>query len=365
MSISLRAIVAIYQKDVRDALRDARIAVVLATPLLVGLLYNVTLPEERRTEVKLAYAAAAGDVALVESLRDDVQRSIDLRLLARDDGDAVRTAVLDRSATIGLVVPSGATEAMKSGRAPTLTLVFSTGVTAGGEVVLRQLDLLARRVAGQSPPAIVTVETVRRPDQEPILFTAIGIRAAFILSTVVMLLGMISMIVLPMLIAEESEKRTIDALLMATSYADVVVAKALVGLTYTGLAIVVLLAITGVRPADPVLFTVGVGLLALVLGGFGLLLGGMFRSAQQVYTWSSFFLIPVLGPAFAAVTPDLPPALATALRALPTSEAIRILANATSGKTVYPDIAVSVAVTAAWGIAAYGLLAWRLARREA
>ncbi len=345
MSISLRAIVAIYQKDVRDALRDARIAVVLATPLLVGLLYNVTLPEERRTEVKLAYAAAAGDVALVESLRDDVQRSIDLRLLARDDGDAVRTAVLDRSATIGLLVPSGATE--------------------GGEVVLRQLDLLARRVAGQSPPAIVTVETVRRPDQEPILFTAIGIRAAFILSTVVMLLGMISMIVLPMLIAEESEKRTIDALLMATSYADVVVAKALVGLTYTGLAIVVLLAITGVRPADPVLFTVGVGLLALVLGGFGLLLGGMFRSAQQVYTWSSFFLIPVLGPAFAAVTPDLPPALATALRALPTSEAIRILANATSGKTVYPDIAVSVAVTAAWGIAAYGLLAWRLARREA
>ena len=47
------------------------------------------------------------------------------------------------------------------------------------------------------------------------------------------------------------------------------------------------------------------------------------------------------------------------------SEAIRILANATSGKAVYPDIAVSAAVAAAWGIAAYGLLAWRLARREA
>lgn len=356
---------AIFQKDLRDALRDARIAVVLATPLIVGLLYNVTLPEERRTEVKLAHTATGADVALVDRLREGVQRNIDLRPTAHADGAAAREAVRDRSANIGLIVPPGTVEAIRAGAAPPLTLLFASGVTAGGEVIARQLDLLTREIAGQRPPAAVTIETVQRPDQQPLLFGAIGLRAAFILSTVVMLLGMISMIALPMLVAEESEKRTIDALLMVSSYADVVIAKALVGLVYTGAATAVLLLLTRLRPADPVLFAAGVGLLALTLGGFGLLLGGMFRSAQQVYTWSSFFLIPVIGPGFAAATPDLPPALATALRLLPTSEAVRILGNATAGREVYPDVAYSTLVVVAWGLAAYALLAWRLARREA
>lgn len=360
----MRGIYAIFQKDLRDALRDSRIAVVLATPLVVGLLYNITLPSDRRPEVKVAYAAAATDVALVESLRDGVARAIDLRLTERPDDAAVRDAVRDRSADLGLVVPPGALEAMKGGSAPTLTLVFSSGVTSGGEVVLRQLDLLAREVAGQRPPAVVRVETVQRPDQQPLLFAAIGLRAAFILSTVVMLLGMITMIVLPMLVAEESEKGTLDALLLATSYVDVVLAKALVGLVYTGLTTVVLLAITRVTPADPLLFAVGSGLLALTFGGFGLLLGGLFRSAQQVYTWSSFFLIPVIGPAFAAAVPDLHPVVTAVLRVLPPSEAIRIMANATAGRPLYADTGFSIAVVAVWGVAAYAALAWRLSRRE-
>lgn len=365
MRISFRAISAIFQKDLRDALRDGRIVVVLATPLVVGLLYNLTLPAERRPEVKLGYAADADEVALVEALREGVKRSIDLRLTSYPDAGAVRDAVRERRADLGLVLPAGAVEAVRRGGSPRLTLVFSSGVTSGGEVMLRQLELLTRELSGQRPAAIVDVETIQRPDQQPLLFATVGLRATFVLSTVVMLLGMIAMIVLPMLLAEESEKRTIDALLMAASYLDVVAAKALVGLAYTGLATVVLLAMTRTRPEDPSLFAVGVGLLALTLSGFGLLLGGMFRSAQQVYTWSSFFLIPVIGPAFAAAIPDLPAWLAVAIRAIPTSEAMRILGNAMAGRALYPDVGVSLAVVAAWGAAAYALLAWRLARREA
>lgn len=365
MTISRRAIWAIYQKDLRDALRDARVAVVLATPLIVGLLYNITLPADRRVEVKLGYAAAPADVALVEALRQGVQRNIDLKLTPHDGAAAVRAAVAERRADMGLVVPAGAVEDIRSGASPALTLVFATGVTSGGEVISRQLELLTRELAGQRPPATVSIDTVRRPDQQPLLFAAVGLRTAFVLSTVVMLLGMISMIVLPMLVAEESEKRTIDALLMVASYLDVVVAKGLVGLTYTALATAVLLAITRVTVADTGLFVVGAGLLAMTLGGFGLLLGGLFRSSQQVYTWSSFFLFPVIGPAFAAAVPDLPPAVATVIRAIPTSEAMRILGNAAAGRALYPDVGVSIAVVAAWGIAAYALLAWRLSRREA
>jgi ABC-2 type transport system permease protein len=365
VSISPRAIRTIYLKDLRDALRDARVAVALVTPLVVGLLYNVMLPPERRAEVKLAYTAGAGEIAFVEALRDGVRRSIDLKLTALPDPHGVRAAVSDRRADMGLVVPEGAVDAIKAGAAPALALVFSSGVTAGGEVVSRQLELLTRELAGQRPPATVTIDVVRRPDQQPLLFAAVGLRTAFVLSTVVMLLGMISMIVLPMLVAEESEKRTIDALLMVASNIDVVLAKGLVGLTYTVAATAILVAITRITIADATLFAAGAALLGIALSGFGLLLGGLFRSAQQVYTWSSLFLIPVFVPAFAAALPDLPPALAAAIRALPTSEAMRIFGNAAAGRALYPDVGVSIAVVAVWGIAAYALLAWRLARREA
>ena len=59
-----------------------------------------------------------------------------------------------------------------------------------------------------------------------------------------------------------------------------------------------MLALTRLRPEDIATFVAGTALLAVALIGIGLLIGGLFRNAQQVYSWSSLMLLPVIGPAF-------------------------------------------------------------------
>lgn len=365
MTFSPRIALAIFRKDVVDALRDTRILIILLTPLLLALLINALLPAERRVEVKLAYAGPDLEAtALVEHVRDGVRATIDVRLTQLAAEEDVSAAVRDRKADIGLIAPPRVLTELREGRTPRIAVVLPVGAVAGGEIVLRQVGTSVRTLAGQPPPAAIETVPVERPGERPAAFTQLGFRAAFILAILVMTIGMIAIVVLPMLIAEESERRTLDALLMVGSYADVVVAKTFVGLLYMALGTGVLLGLTRLPPKDAVMFVAAALLLAVSLVGFGLLLGGIFRNANQIYTWSSFFLIPVMAPPFAVVAPDLPPWLSAALRAIPTSEVMRILSNGMAGSEVYKDPYVSVSVIAAWGLAAYALLGWQLARRE-
>jgi MFS family permease len=191
----------------------------------------------------------------------------------------------------------------------------------------------------------------------------IGPRKYFVLATVVMMLGMIAILAVPIMLTEEVEKKTLDALLLVGSYLEVIAAKALVGLTYTAISVVVMLRLTRLGPDDLPTFVAGTGLLALTLIGLGLLLGGLFRSAQQVYSWSSVMLLPVIGPAFAVGLP-VPDAVDLVFKALPTSQGMRIMTNGLAGKALFVDVWQSYVVLLAWAIVLYGVLAWRLSRRE-
>jgi hypothetical protein len=83
-----------------------------------------------------------------------------------------------------------------------------------------------------------------------------------------------------------------------------------------------------------------------------------------VNTWSGLFLLPVIGPAFAVGYP-LPGPLSIALGLLPTSQATKLAINGLSGDELFGRPWLAVLIIAAWGAVAYGLLLWRLSRREA
>src|SRR6185295_17022474 len=120
----------------------------------------------------------------------------------------------------------------------------------------------ARVLAAQKPPAILATEDVAvggSADQG--VMGEIGPRRYFVLATVVMMLGMISMLAVPIMLTEEAEKKTLDALLLVGSYLEVIVAKALVGLVYVALSVTVMLALTRLRPDDLRTFVAGTGIL--------------------------------------------------------------------------------------------------------
>ena len=357
-----RKVLAILRKDLVDATRQGRVVVILMTPLLLAIFYNFSFRDERRPELKAEYVGADG-AAVMERVQARVASVIDLKLDVAADEAGARTAIVERRADIAFVLPERLEERARAGEAPPVTVLAESGSTSR-ELVTSALVSVLREAAGQRAPATLRTETVERAGSDPVLLLRLGPRIYFVLAAVIMVIGMIAAIIVPMVLAEESEKRTLDALLMAGSILDVMAAKALVGIAFIAMSVALILGLTRLPVRDPVTFALGVGGISIALVGFGLLLGGVFRTAQQVSTWSSLFLIPVVGPAFAVGLP-VPTPVEIGLKALPSSQAMRLIANAFGERPIFTDAWLSIVVIGAWAALAYALLAWRLARREA
>lgn len=360
-----RMIRTIFRKDLFDAIRDMRVLLAIVMPLGIGIFYNLIFTGLDRRPSATVAIYAAGPTTLPDTLQGLLREAMDLTFAPAADEATVRRQVANQHASLGLIVPVGFDDAVRKGGRPVLTVVqrdvsFDTNVGVG--IVLRSLERAVQRQAGQQIPATIRFDLL--PSDDPPVFARLGLSRYFVLASAVMLIGFIAMLALPTILAEETEKKTIDALVMVASYADVVVAKALVGLCYVALGVPLLLLLTRIRPADPLLFVGGVGLLSVTLVGFGLLLGGLFRNANQVNTWSGLFLLPVVGPAFAVGYP-LPGPVGTALAVLPTTQAARLAIDGLAGEPLFGRPWLAALIIAAWGLVAYGLLLWRLSRREA
>jgi len=358
----LPIIAAIFRKDVVDALRDSRILVSLLTPLLLTIFYNAIFPEERLFEAKVAYAGPENS-ALVRTLQERAGQTVDLKLRHVDTEAEARRLVTGQDVAVAFVLPPDVDDAVRAGRRPAITLIQPTDAGAAANFVSTALDAGLRALAGQPPVATIQLERVQAGSADQSVMGELGARRYFVLATVVMMLGMIAVLAVPIILTEEAEKKTLDALLLVANYREVIAAKALVGVAYSAISVTLMLALTRLQPGDLPTFVAGTGLLAVALIGAGLLLGGLFRNANQVYTWSSLVLIPIILPPFVAGLP-MPAALDLALRVFPTFQGMRLITNGLAGEALFGDVWISYAVIAAWAVVAYGLLAWRLSRRE-
>ena len=227
---------------------------------------------------------------------------------------------------------------MRSPGSPTITIIQPTEGGAGAQFVSASLEAGLRGLAGQPPVASVQVERVQAGSADQGVMGELGARRYFVLATVVMMLGMIAVLAVPIILTEEAEKKTLDALLLVANYREVILAKALVGVAYSAISVAIMLALTRLQPADMPTFVAGTGLLAIALIGAGLLLGGVFKTANQVYTWSSVVLIPIIAPPFVAGLP-MPPACSNlVMRAFPTFQGMRIMTNGLAGHPLFSDL---------------------------
>lgn len=353
---------AIFRKDLVDAIRDSRVLVSLLTPVLLAILYNSIFPEERLFEAKIAFAGPENS-ALVRTVEQRAGQTVSLKLRQVDTDAEARRLVANEDVDAAFVLPADVDDAVRQGRRPTITLIQSTHDSAAANFVSASLEAGLRALAGQPPIATVTVERVQAGSAEAGVMGELGARRYFVLATVVMMLGIIALLAVPIVLTEEAEKKTLDALLLVANYGEVILAKALVGVAYSAVSVALMLGLTRLWPVDIPTFVAGTGLLAVALIGLGLLLGGLFKTAGQVYTWSSIVLLPIIGPAFVAGLP-VPDALDVALRVFPTLQGMRVMTNGLAGRPLFNDLWISYAVLLAWVAIAYGLLAWRLSRRE-
>lgn len=355
-------IAAIFRKDVVDAVRDSRVLVSLLTPIILAILYNSIFPEERLVEAKIAFAGPENS-ALVRSLEERAGQTVSLKLRHVDSDAEARHLVVTQDVDAAFVLPADVDDSIRQGRRPTITLIQPAEGSSSANFVSAALESGIRALSGQPPIATVAVERVQAGTAEAGVLGELGARRYFVLATVVMMLGMIAVLAVPIILTEEAEKKTLDALLLVANYREVILGKALVGVAYSAVSVALMLGLTRLQPLDMLTFVAGTTLLAAALIGLGLLLGGLFRTAAQVYTWSSLVLLPIIAPAFVAGLP-VPGALDLVLRAFPTFQGMRIMTNGLAGKPLFTDTWLSYAVLVGWIVIAYGALAWRLSRRE-
>lgn len=362
--MNLARVDAIYRKDLRDALRDSRFIIALLMPLLIGLLYSFMFEDDTRPTAKLGVVAQTS-TQLPAALEEATKTSLQLEVQSVADAAALTQQVRDKKVDVGLIVPSGFDAALTSGASPKLTVVLPASPSFGGDYVAAILDRVTQSVAGQAPAASITrVVLPATAGTSDSALAALGARKTFVLVAVILLLAMIAVYALPAVLTEETEKRTVEALTLIASDAEVIVAKALFGLTYCVISVPLMLVITRVVPENILLFVADVVLTSVTLVGLGLLLGGLMRTQTQLNTWSTVALIPLIVPAIIVGLP-VPGWVEAIVSVLPTAQTMRLGVNALTGRQLFGAEWLSFAIILGWAVVGYGLVWWRLSRQEA
>jgi len=356
--MNLNVVSAITRKDVIDAIRHRYLLTALVTPLLVALLFRVLLPGVNDNKLLTIVVHDAGGSGLVTELRKTPQISV----VPADSADATGREVERIKAIGGLVVPAGFDADLAANKQPELTVYVNNQKTIFEQAAFRRLlDQLVRSFAKQPEPARLVWVDVDKPANAQAL-GATSLNQMLLPLLLILTFGMTGAFVVPLLIVEEKEKRTLDFLLSSpASLNEIIAGKALTGVVYTVLIAGLLLGINrdSIQNWPLTSLTILVGLLFVV--GVGLVIGSVLKNTMQVNTWAGLILILLLAPSMPLV--GLSGWLDKSMRIIPTyylSEALKLSIAGIISSQLWIYLAVLVVCT----VVVFFAAAWALHRRN-
>lgn len=342
---------------------DARVLFAILTPLGIGILYNFIIEDD--VVVPTVTVAVAGDPesALPNLLVSGAGEALNFDIWYGEDGE-VRQAVGDGKAEIGILLSPRFDEDMAAKTRPSLEIVLLPVQTIGAEYVLAAIEPAIRTMSDQPLGAELSIVVLEERQGSRSIIDQVGARSYFVLFSQVMMIAMIGMLALPIVLTEETEKKTIEALSLISSYGEIVSAKALLGMVYVGASSALLLGITGIVPSDWTVYVMAIIGFGLTVIGFGLLLAGLLKNANQLNTWSGLVLLPVITPAFLAGLGESS-TVGRIAGLMPAGAAMNLLLESVSASRLSENIWQNFVIVIAWGAAAYAVLVWQLSRRNA
>ena len=354
--MNLRVVAAIAQKDLVDAIRNRYLLVALLTPLSVALLIRLMVPGMSSLTNFTIVVHDPGRSSLVSRLRTIPE----IKLLETGAAATAEGEVEKNKAAGALVVPANFDADVAAGKQPEVTVYVNNRKNNIEQATFRLL--MERQVASlvehPIPAQLIWIDVAKETKSTG------QINITQMLLPLVLLLAfcLTGAFVVPLLLVEEKEKRTMDFLLTSPAgRTEIVAGKALTGVVYSVLIAGVLLAINrqliGNWPRT--LLTILLGLLLIV--SIGLLMGSLFKNTMQVNTWASVALLVLLAPTFPV--PGSPALLEAAMGVLPTYYVVEALKLSLAGSTS-PRIWVHLAVVLACTFIALFAGSWLLRREQ-
>ena len=365
--MNLRLALAIMKKDLLDALRNARLLVVVLLPIGFSVLYGY-LFRDTATNIEIVLYSP-GPSELAERLAG--MRTVSLFVVAAPE--QLETMLSDEAAALAIELPADFDRALRDGIRPSVELLVGRDeqdARRAQQLILLEIGALSGRPPlvdfVEKRPSAATSESEREAAADQSLFEGLSLQAYFVVLWVMMGITMNGTFLVPTLLVEEKEKRTLDAILVAPpSYADVVLGKMVVGLIYSLLSAFAVMAVNDGFQGDIALSLALVVLASIALALIGLLIGGLIDNLTSLNTWSTFIMLPLMLPGLLAAIPlgMLGGVLRTIMQIVPTYQVVQGLSLSLSGKGV--ETAGSLAVLAFECGVLFVLVLWSLRRREA
>jgi ABC-type Na+ efflux pump permease subunit len=339
--MNLEIVSAITRKDLVDAIRHRYLLTALITPLFVALLFRVLLPGGNSNKLLTIVVHDAAGSGLVTELRNTPQ----IAVVEAASPDATAGEVEKRKAIGGLVVPAGFDADLAANKQPELIVYINNEKTIFEQAAFRRLlDQIVRSFAKQPEPARLNWIDVNKPANDR---PGTGLDQMMLPMLLILTFGMIGAFLVPLLIVEEKEKRTLDFLLSSpASLNEIIAGKALTGVVYTLLIAGILLGINRqfIQNWPLTLLTIVLGLLFVV--GVGLVIGSLLNNTMQVNTWASVVLIVLLAPSFPSL--GITAWFDKAMRVIPTyylSEALKMSMAGSVSSQLWMYLAVLLGCT--------------------
>lgn len=356
--MNAQIVAAIARKDLVDAIRNRYLLIALVTPLLVAILFRLLLPGIESLGNLTIVVHDPGNSSLIAELRSSPQ----IKLVEVGSADAAAGAVEKSKAVGGLVVPTNFDADVVANKQPELTILVNHKKNVIERATFRRLveQQVASLVKTPVPVRLVWVDIAKDPNAQ--LLGAFNLNQMLLPLLLLLAFGMIGALVVPLLLVEEKEKRTLDFLLTSpASLTEIVTGKALTGVVYSLLIAIVLLALNNklVGNWPLTLLTILLGLLFVV--AVGLLMGSLFQNTMQVNTWASLVLVALLAPSFPV--PGAPATLETAMRFIPTYyfiDALKLSLAGNASTRLWGDWGVVLTCT----LLAFFAATWALRREQ-
>jgi ABC-type polysaccharide/polyol phosphate export permease len=355
---NLRIVWTITAKDVIEALKNRATLSALVISLLMVAFYRYlpALTMGSSTQNVLIYDAGS------TSYWDALEESTDPVVYGPYPTQSLMEYDLSKGFTpeLGVVIPEEFDQQLAEGSEIELDgyVMHWVGDAQAAEMIDAAEGLIAG-VIGQSVRILTEGNTVySRAD-------GIGFALWYALGIVIGML-MIGISLVPNLMIEERHAKTIDALLISPARSGhVVIGKALTGMFYCMIIVVVAAIFSGSLVVHWWVFVLAAVVGSLLSVSIGLLMGTGFKDRQQLIAWGFFLSFPLLLPVFLSwMTGLIPDAVIAVLQWVPTVAMAKVFRVSFTEHALLGSYGLELALVLGSALALFALVGWMVRRSD-
>lgn len=296
--MSFKRISVLAWKDIIDSIRTPRLLVIIITPLIIALCINLFFGDKLTLRIGVF---SQDDTQLIKNLEQ--VELVEVRIY--NSTETLRESVRNGEITVGVDLPANFDTLLINNELPSVNFIVgdnSQESQVGVTLVQQVIQSLS-----SNPLPIISSTIILKPDTLP----GISIREDLSIDQYAIVLWLVMGIVgngvmlVPTLIVEERERKTLDALLLSPlTYTEFAIGKAVVGVVYSIASSVLILLVQGGLSGDIFFIAVLIILGSLSLSFFGVLIGTLVENLHVLNSYGSVFvflltlpaLIGMLGP---------------------------------------------------------------------